>query len=98
MKIELTCPLGSECETARDGTLYRCRWYRAVRGEHPQTGAETDEWDCSIPWTLIGVLESARTNRGQTAALESFRNEVVQGNNSLVSAIAMSDRKMIEPG
>lgn len=97
MDIEYTCPLGSVCEEIRNNKLHRCRWFAEVKGLHPQTGEEVNQWNCSIPLSLIGILETSRTNRGQTAALESFRNEVVQGNNQLL-AIAQTKNNRILSG
>ena len=76
MEVKITCPLGHECEKAIDGHLERCAWYVEIAGVHPQTGDETREWGCSMAWMPILLIENARTNRGQTAALESFRNEM----------------------
>ena len=48
-------------------------------GKNPNTGEEVDEWACAIAWMPTLQIEVANTNRGQTAALESFRNETVTG-------------------
>lgn len=77
IKIETTCPLGSKCEEVKNDTVYRCRWYTQIQGMNPQTGEQMDTWDCAIAWLPILSVEMSRTNRGQTAALESFRNEMV---------------------
>ena len=90
MQTDTTCPLGSQCEEAREGKLLRCRWYVLVRGLHPQTGEEIDHWDCAIAWLPVLTVEMSRTNRGQTAALESFRNEMVRGQDEL-NAIARAN-------
>lgn len=90
MDTTVTCPLGATCEDARDGKLVRCRWFVLVRGQHPQTGEELDHWDCAIAWLPVLSVEMARTNRGQTAALESFRNEMVRGQDEL-NAIARAN-------
>ena len=88
LEIVLECPLGMRgCEWIAENTIHRCRWYRAVVMQNPQTGKEHDEWDCVIPTTLMATLEAARTNRGQTQAIESFRNEMVRGNNKLLGAM-----------
>jgi len=78
METKHICPLGCECEKIKKNTLYRCRWYIQIRGQHPQTGQEVDEWNCALVWNVIVGLEMARTNRGQTQAIESFRNETVK--------------------
>lgn len=75
----INCPLGSQCETIKDNKIHRCAWYTCLAGQHPQTGEMIDEWKCAMAWIPIMLVENANTNRGQTAAIESFRNETVQG-------------------
>ena len=77
------CPLGSKCEEVgeRGGeqVLITCPWYVKIAGTDAQ-GEEHDNWRCAMAWQPILQLEMAGTNRGQTQALESFRNEMVNGN------------------
>ena len=64
-------------------------WYTKVVGLDANTGKEIDDWSCAITWMPTLQIEMSATNRGQTAALESFRNETVKGQaefNKLVSA------------
>ena len=87
LEVELTCPLGSTCEEVKDGKIHRCAWYTKVVGKNPQSEEQIDEWKCAIAWMPILQVEMSQTNRGQTHALESFRNETVKGQrifNSLV--------------
>lgn len=77
--VVYTCPLGSECRTIRDNKEHVCRWYKQIKGMNPNTGEQIDTWDCAISWMPLLTIENATTNRGQTQALESFRNEVVKG-------------------
>ena len=74
----ITCPLGSECREIRDNKVYQCRWYVEIAGTDMQ-GNEHNEWKCAIAWMPILQLEMAGTNRGQTQAIESLRNETVAG-------------------
>ena len=79
-QVELTCPFGHECERidTEKKKIYRCRFYKGLVGENPQTKEKIDEMGCSLgDWMPILQVEIAQTNRGQTAALESFRNEVI---------------------
>jgi hypothetical protein len=85
MKTETVCPLGSKCEEAKDGAVYRCAWFIKLVGKNPQTGQEIDEWGCSMAWLPVLLIENASTNRGQTAAIESFRNEMVRDNQILLT-------------
>jgi hypothetical protein len=78
MDIILDCPEGKKCEHIVDNQLHRCRAYVEIAMIDPQTGAETRERKCSVyEWQPILLLEIARTNRGQTAAIESFRNDTM---------------------
>lgn len=79
MQQRLICPLGSECEGIKNNEAFRCRWFVEIAGKHPQTGADVMEWRCAMEWMPILMIELAQTNRGQTAAIESFRNETVKG-------------------
>lgn len=86
----LTCPLGSQCQEIKDGKLHQCAWFQKLVGKDPQTGEEKDEWGCAIAWLPLLSVEMSRTNQGQTAALESFRNEMVRGNEVTVQALLAS--------
>lgn len=94
MEIKLRCPLGSECEIAKDGYIERCRWYVALRGKHPQSEEMIDDWQCALYWMPVMLVENAQTNRGQTQALESFRNVVFEGIGRMIEA----KRKAIKGG
>ncbi len=88
LEVEFTCPLGSECEEIKDNKIYRCMWYTKVVGQDPNTGEEHEDWSCAISWMPTLQLEMSRTNRGQTAALDSFRNETVKGQSEFNQLIA----------
>jgi hypothetical protein len=74
----ITCPLGSKCREVKDNKIHQCAWLVKLAGRNPQTGEEMDEEGCAMHWTPVLLIENANTNRGQTAAIESFRNETVQ--------------------
>ena len=78
MEIILDCPFGSKCEEVKDNQVHRCRFYIQIRGKDPQSEEMVDKWDCAFALLPIIMIENAQTNRGQTQALESFRNEVVK--------------------
>ena len=56
----------------------QCAWITQVRGTNPQTGNEVDEWDCSIKWLPMLLIENSQQQRQTGAAVESFRNETVK--------------------
>jgi hypothetical protein len=82
IKTNLVCPLGGKCEEVRDGEIARCAWYTKMIGQHPQTGAQVDEQGCAMYWLPVLLVENARVTRGTAAAIESFRNEMVEANNN----------------
>ena len=77
MKIEpgTYCPL-----IKKDCIQTKCAWFTQVRGTHPQTGQEVDEWGCAISWMPVLLIENSQQQRHTGAAVESFRNEMVECN------------------
>lgn len=78
IEINITCPLGHQCEQVNNGIVERCAWYTHLEGKNPQGENAIDEWGCAIAWMPILSIEMSQTNRGQTHALESFRNETIK--------------------
>jgi hypothetical protein len=61
-----------------------CAWFIQMRGTNPQTGEEVEDWGCSIAVLPILMIENAR-QAGQTgAAVESFRNIMVEQQKELL--------------
>lgn len=58
----------------------KCAWYTCVRGTNPNTGQEIDEWKCAVSWMPMMAVEIAQKSNQTGAAVESFRNEVVEAN------------------
>lgn len=81
------CPLGSKCEQVEtrneEQVLVTCPWYKKLAGKDAQ-GKDHDEWDCAIGWMPLLQVEMAGTNRGQTAAIESLRNETVSNQREFI--------------
>jgi hypothetical protein len=57
-----------------------CAWFIQVRGTNPNTGQEVDEWACSMAWMPMLMVENSQQQRHTSAAVESFRNEMVKAN------------------
>ena len=67
------CPLvGGPC------LQHGCEFYTHLIGQDPQTGAEKDEWGCVAHWVPIMLTEVSLKVRGNQAAVESFRNVVLE--------------------
>lgn len=79
------CPLiGEDCRGLE------CSWYTQVRGTNPQSGEEVDEWGCAVTWLPMLLIENSLTNRQTGAAVESFRNESInqqQTNRQFMAAL-----------
>ena len=89
MKLEQGkfCPLiGEDC------IGLKCSWFTQIRGTHPQTGEQIDEWGCSVNWIPTLLLDNSQQQRQTGAAIESFRNETL---NRLSQTISM--KKINEP-
>ncbi len=85
MKIEpgTFCPL-----IKKDCIQNKCAWFTQLRGNNPNTGKEIDEWGCAIAWMPILTIENSQQQRQTGAAVESFRNEMVQANASTAELIS----------
>jgi hypothetical protein len=49
-----------------------------LAGQNPQTGEQVDERGCAMMWLPVLLVENSRVSRGTSAAIESFRNEMVK--------------------
>ena len=97
MKQEIVydCPLGSQCEEIKDNKIHRCIWFTKIAGKMPDSEETVDEWRCAMSWLPFLMVETSMTNRGQTSAIESMRNEMVKGQNTFNSILlnASKDNK-----
>ena len=77
MKLEQGkyCPL-----IKKDCVGLQCSWFTQIRGMNPNTGEPVDEWGCAITWMPMLLIENSQQQRSTGSAVESFRNEVVKGN------------------
>lgn len=75
---------------------HQCLWYNMLQGKHPQTGANVQEWGCSIAWIPLLLVENSQQILGTKAATESFRNEMVKGQNVMNSILATNPKKRVE--
>jgi long-subunit acyl-CoA synthetase (AMP-forming) len=65
------------CSYIRKNQVVRCSKFVCVAGQTPD-GEKVDQWRCSDSWVPVLLVENAMTNRGQTAAIESMRNETIK--------------------
>lgn len=72
-----------------------CAWFTQLRGTHPNTGAEIDEWSCAVAWLPVLLIENAKETRQTGAAVESFRNVVAAGQEQAKALLGVQS-KLIE--
>ncbi len=60
--------------------MHSCKFWVHIVGKHPQTGADQDLWDCSHSWLPVLLIDNTQRQRETGAAVESFRNEMVEAN------------------
>jgi hypothetical protein len=78
---------GSYCPLIKgDCVELKCAWFTQMRGTNPNTGKEVDEWNCAVAWLPMLLVENSMQQRHTGAAVESFRNEVVQANINAIAA------------
>ena len=57
---------------------HKCKFYIQVIGKDKNTGQDVNDFDCAIAWLPVLLIEGAHQTRHAGAAIESFRNEMVQ--------------------
>jgi hypothetical protein len=86
--MKIICPLVKK-QCLENG----CTFWTHIQGHNPQTGQPIDQFDCSVKWLPMLLVENARHTRGAQAAVESMRNEVVQRQDALNNAVALGQRQ-----
>lgn len=87
---KIMCPLmRGECikdGTIVDGELHACCFWVTVQGKHPQTGEVMNTSDCSFSLLPVLMIQTSKTTMEVGAAIESFRNEMVEANKAAALA------------
>ena len=63
---------------------------------HPQTGEPVDEWGCAVTWMPMLAIENSNQQRSTSAAVESFRNEMVKANESNINVLSSAAQMLHE--
>lgn len=75
LKVGDFCPLiGKDC------VQLQCKFFCKIQGRDTNTGKEVEEWNCSIAFLPLLLIENSGQQRQTGAAVESFRNEMVKAN------------------
>jgi len=82
----LICPLHKQ-DTSK--VCHKCPLWVQIRGKHPQSEEPIDAWKCALAWLPILLIENSQMQRQTGAAVESFRNQMVDQNaNTALLALA----------
>jgi hypothetical protein len=77
---------GTFCPYIQEDCIeFKCKFFQKIQGSDPQTGQNVDEYDCAILWNNILLIENSQMQRQTGAAVESFRNKVVDQNEKLLT-------------
>lgn len=87
------CPLHKKDMST---VCHKCPWWTLLRGKHPQTGADIDEWGCAIGMLPMLLCENAKESRQTGAAVETFRNEMVKSNYVVAESLNKISEKKYE--
>ena len=87
--MDKICPfLKEECVGSK------CMLWTHVLGANPATGQPIDHFDCAITWIPMLLIENSLEERKTGASVQSFRNEMVKSNGTLLTLF--SNRPRIE--
>ncbi len=76
IEVKQNCPL----DKFKPCRQFDCAWFMKISGKNPNTGKDTEEWGCAMAWLPVLLVENAQQSRSTGAAVESFRNEMVEAN------------------
>jgi len=83
LEIKDNCPLNN----FKPCKKFNCGWFIQLKGTHPQTGAEVDEYGCAMAMLPLLMVENSRQTNQAGAAIESFRNEMVKSNMATLTGL-----------
>ena len=92
LKVKDNCPL----DNFNPCRKFECGWFIQIRGNHPQTGEEVDEYGCAMALMPMLMIENSRQTNQAGSAIESFRNEMVKQNMTTLSTLmkGMDQKKL----
>lgn len=76
IEVKQNCPLDSFNPCRQ----FDCAWFMKISGKNPNTGDPVEDWGCAMAWLPVLLVENAQQSRSTGAAVESFRNEMVNQN------------------
>lgn len=71
---------------------HKCPLWVHLVGKNPQSQAQIDQWNCALAWTPLLLVENSQMQRATGAAVESFRNEMVNANSQTAQLLLGQER------
>jgi hypothetical protein len=68
----------------------KCSWFTRIQGYDTNTGKDVDEYQCAVTLLPMLLVENSGQQRQTSAAVESFRNEMVKANENSIKMLAQS--------
>ena len=68
----LICPLHRK---AMAKVCHTCPMWMAIKGKHPQTGEDLDDWNCALVWGPIIAVQQTKEAHTVSRELNIMRNE-----------------------
>lgn len=75
----ITCPYTWHEKKCRDLAL-DCPKFIRIEGKNPQSDEHVSEYGCADTFLPMMMIENSQQQRATAAAVESFRNEMVNAN------------------
>ncbi len=82
-----TCPMHRKsmrdvCET--------CPLWTKLVGQDPQSGKQVNQWNCSLAWLPMLLIENSKETRSAGSAIEDMRNKIVERQDRVASQFAQN--------
>jgi hypothetical protein len=76
---------------------WTCPKWVKISGMNPNTGEQLDDYGCVDSFLPMLLIENSKQQRSTAAAVESFRNEMVNGNQQSMMLLAQQfNTKLLE--
>lgn len=85
------CPATGFSKSCREIVAeFECPKWIQIRGKNPQSQEEIDKFGCADSFIPMLLIENSQMQRQTGAAVESFRNEMVEANQDTIRMQVMA--------
>ena len=88
----MTCHETGHKKKCKDLCMNCWKW-KQLMGHDPNTGEQVNKWACADSWIIDLTIENSQQQRQTGAAVESFRNKMVEQNDLLLTTSEMKRLK-----